>query len=138
MTRNEDEAVSENEYLGREVFSRSSAKRARRNRIPFRVFLEREGIKLISVDRLDNASVEEATSIAGQNAIARNASFYGWAVVLGAHAMADERKVVPSPTSLNPFHADIVLPDQAALDREEQKSHAQNLADQATWREGGT
>ena len=131
-----EEDVSETESLGREVFSEKTAKRARRNLITFRIFLEREGINSISVDRLDYSSEEEALRIAQQNADARSASFYGWAVVLGDRAMSHSRKVVPSPTSQNPFHADIVLPDQAVVDREVQKQHAQNLADEATWREG--
>ena len=31
------------------------------------------------------------------------------------------------------YHADIVLPDKAADEREEQKQHAQELADAAQW-----
>jgi len=34
----------------------------------------------------------------------------------------------------NPFHADILLPDTAIEDRDEQKQHAQELATEAQWR----
>lgn len=45
------------------------------------------------------------------------------------------REAVASPIADNPHHADIVLPQVAAEDREEQKRHAQDLADASIWRE---
>ncbi len=54
-----------------------------------------------------------ATAIADETAAARDATFYGWAVV----------SVIPD--NGNPYHADIILPELAGEDREEQKRHAQ-------------
>ena len=48
-------------------------------------------------------------------------------------AAANQRQVLASPQLDNP-HADIVLPDAAVEDRDEQKRHAQELADASVWR----
>lgn len=123
------------EDLGRGVFSDKEAKRAQRSRVSFRVFLEQEGNTEISVDRLTLAPEDKATAIAGTVASARDRAFYGWAVVTAAKAGGNGRCVKATPTPDNPYHADIILPDIAAQDREEQKRHAQELADTSRWRE---
>ena len=91
----------------------------------------------ISVDRLDLAPPAEAAAAALRIANERGptVSFYGWAVVIAQEAGADGRQVRASAKPDNPYHADIVLPDLAAEDREEQKRHAQELADSSSWRE---
>ena len=61
--------------------------------------------------------------------------FYGWAVVTTEEASSNQRQVIASPLPTNPYHADIVLPSLAAEDREEQKRHAQELADASRWRD---
>ena len=127
--------IRRDENLGRGVFSSNHAKRARREKIPVRVFLEREGVAEISVDRLDHAPRAEAVEIADSNAAAREAKFYGWAVILAQQADANRREARASPKLDNPYHADIVLPDSAVEDRDEQISHAQELADNSSWRE---
>ena len=73
--------------------------------------------------------------IADKNAASRGATFYGWAVVSAQKAAAGGRRVKASPKLDNPYHADIVLPDLAREDREEQIRHAQELADSSGWRE---
>jgi len=123
------------EDLGRGVFSGKQAKRAQRARVSFHVFLEQEGNTEISVDRLTLAPEDQATAIAGKVASARIRAFYGWAVVTAAEAGDDGRRVKATPTPDNPYHADIILPDITAQDREEQKRHAQELADTSRWRE---
>ena len=132
MTAEDDIAPEEN--LGRDVFSSGQARRADRGRVPIHVFLEREGEPELSVDRLDLASPGEAAEIADRVAAGRGKTFYGWAVVDAETAGSNERQVTASPQLDNPYHADIVLPDPAVEDREEQKRHAQELADEATWR----
>jgi len=125
------------------VVSRKQAKYARRNnRNQINVFLEKEGQKLISVDRLDVApSVDVLVANGEKVAAARTLSsgtrrtFYGWAVIEAGKATASGREVVSSPQRDNPYHADILLPDSAVNDREEQKAHAQDLADNSTWRQ---
>ena len=135
MTAGDDIAPEEN--LGRDVFSSGQAKRARRGRVPVNVFLEKEREPKLSVDRLDLASPEEMTEIADRVAAARSRTFYGWAVIAREIATSNGRTATASPQLGNPYHADIVLPDPAVEDRDEQKSHAQELADAAVWRERG-
>ena len=131
MTVEDDIAPEEN--LGRDVFSNSQAKRAGRGRIPINVFLEREGEPELSVDRLDLASPGEAAGIADGVAAARGRTFYGWAVIDAHTAASNGRQAIASPQLDNPYHADIVLPNAAVEDREEQKRHAQELADASVW-----
>ena len=127
--------IGPEEPLGRSVFSSRNRDRARRGKTPHHVFLEREGIIEISVDRLNFAPGIEMSEIADRVAANRSATFYGWAVVIEDLARANERGAIASPKPDNPYHADIVLPALAAEDREEQKRHAQELADASAWKE---
>lgn len=125
--------VGRKEALGRGVFSYSAARRAPR-RITLNVFLERPTVVELSVNRLDLAAPHEAVTIAEQVGHGRGKPFFGWAVVETRQARTNGRRVVSSPLpGENPYHADILLPETAAEDREEQKQHAQELADAATW-----
>lgn len=127
-------AVALDEELGRGVFSSKNAKRAERSRVPHHVFLERPGRINISVDRLALASAEQVERVAEAMAEARGAVFYGWAVVTADRARESGRRVVSAPLPDNSRHANIRLPQAAADDREEQKRHAQELADASGWR----
>ena len=126
--------MASGENLGRSVLSSSQARRARRSRVPFHLFLEKKGKTHLSVDRLDIAPQEEAVQIADRMAAARHRAFYGWAVVVVEEASANGRQVIASPLHENPYHADIILPDAVIEDREEQKRHAKELVDASTWR----
>lgn len=130
----EDE-VGPGENLGRGVFSSRDARRATRGRVSLNVFLEKVGVSDLSVDRLDLAAPGEAAAIADGVANARSRSFHGWAVVIAGTAALNGRTVAASPQLDNPHHADIVLPDSVVEDREEQKRHAQELADASSWRD---
>ena len=136
MTAGDD--IAPGEHLGRGVFSRRDAERARRGKVRLNVFLEREGNPRLSVDRLDVAPAAEAVAVAGRVAAARGKPFCGWAVVTAAAAARNGRQVEATPQLDNPCHADIVLPRPAVEDREEQKRHAQELADASVWRERDT
>ncbi|MYD60046.1 MAG: hypothetical protein F4W91_03300 [Gemmatimonadetes bacterium] len=127
--------IAPEEDLGRSVFSSRDAKRARRSRVSLNAFLEKEGQTDISVDRLSIAPEEEAVAIADNVGTARNRTFYGWAVVTAEEARRSEREAIASPLKNNLYHADIRLPELTAEDREEQKRHAQELADISRWRE---
>ena len=132
------DTIAPEEELGRGVFSNRHAQRARRARVPLHAFLVQEGNTEISVDRLTFAALDnKATAIANETAAARNATFYGWAVVAAEKAGHNGRHVIasPRPERGNPYHADIILPELAGEDREEQKRHAQELADASEWRE---
>ena len=130
------ERVRPQEELGRGVFSSKNAKRAKRSRAPAHVFLEKLGEPKISVDRLSVAPLEEVVKIAERVAGVRGASFYGWAIVAAKRIRENCREVVATPLLDNPYHADILLPDGAAEDREEQQRHAQELADASRWQNG--
>ncbi len=97
------------------------------------VFLEKAGEAQISTDRLDKSPIAEAISIAKSVAAARANPFYGWATLTAEMATQSERGVAATPRLDNPYHADIVLPGSAIEDREEQKRHAQELADASKW-----
>lgn len=130
------ENIGQDEELGRGVFSRRRARRAQRSRVPADVFLEKEGEPKISVDRLSLAPMDKAVEIAEDVASNRpNATFCGWAFLTASSARENEREAVASPKENNPYHADIVLPQAAVEDREEQKRHALELADASSWRE---
>ena len=122
------------EELGRRVYSSRSAQRASRSRVPFREFLEKPGVTDLSVDRLSAAPPNKVAAIADRDGVARDAVFYGWAVLTVAQAARDGRTAIASPLPNNPYHADIRLPTLAGEDREEQKRHAQELADVSGWR----
>ena len=99
------------------------------------MFLEKEGEPKISVDRLSVAPPDVATEIAEAVAAKRNATFYGWAFLTASRTRENGREALASPIENNPYHADIVLPQSAVEDREEQKRHALELADASDWRE---
>lgn len=126
--------IASEEELGRGVFSSRHAERAKRSRPPHHIFLERPGVSDLSVDRLSLAPTVEAAAIAENAAKARDATFYGWASVSADQAGRSGRRVLASPLFANPYHADIVLPEATSEDREEQKRHAQELADASHWR----
>lgn len=126
--------IAPEEELGRGVFSEKHKHRATRSRVPFHVFLEKPGKTEISVDRLRIAPPGEARTIADKVAAARKRAFHGWAFVIAERAVSNKRRVTASPLPDNPYHADIILPQLTADDREEQKRHAQELADASEWR----
>lgn len=129
--------ISPNETLGRGVFD--SNKVDKKGKVRPRAFLERRGEVNISVDRLDFAEPEEMATLGDRIAIGRSVgrkvTFYGWAVITAEYAENNGRRVVATPLPDNLYHADIVLPDSTAENRDEQVRHAQELADASLWRE---
>ena len=131
--------IDSDDSLGRGVFSDRDRKKMERGERPREIFLPSRGEHTISVDRMMDGRERELAKIGDENARRRdpNRSFYGWAVVKARDAEEKGekrgRKVVASPKPENPFHADIVLPQQDALDREDQKAHALDLANFAEW-----
>ena len=71
--------------------------------------------------------------IADRTVAAQGATLYGWAALTVEWIRTDGRQVVASPLCNNPYHADIILPNLASCDREEQKRHAHQLADEVGW-----
>ena len=107
----------------------------RPTKIHYYAYYVQAGIAEISVDRLDHAPLADAVAIAEKNAAAREQKFYGWAVITKQDAAINGRWVKASPKpDNNPYHADIVLPDFAAKNRDQQKNHALELAASSSWR----
>ena len=73
--------------------------------------------------------------VAGGRNGGREVTFYGWAAIAAKDAGSNGRRVVATPQPDNPYHADIILPNSIAEDRDEQFRHAQELADKSCWRE---
>lgn len=106
--------------------------------MPLRAFLEAWGKVTLSVDRLDFAEPEEMATLsdsvaASRSSVDRKVTFYGWAVIAAKDAESNGRQVVYTPQPDNPYHTDIILPDSAAEDRDEQIRHAQELAAASLW-----
>ena len=123
------------DVLGRGVFSRKNAKRARRGIINHHIFLEKLGVDSLSVDRLDHATDDEMAEIGDQRAHLRKGIFCGWATVTVEQSSKGGRSVCPTEKSCNPYHADIYLNISPRMERRDsQKKHAVNLAALARWR----
>lgn len=115
------------EELGRSLFSR---------RRGYRAFMERPGVRMLSVDRLTYAPPDFAVANADRTARMRNRTFYGWLVITAGRAVAEgfHIQASPLPDGSNPYHADIILPESAVDNRDERLRRAQLLADAAQWR----
>ncbi len=124
--------------LGRGIHQGNQFKKAKnQGTIVFTVFLERGGINLISVDRLDHAPDDAMAKIGDAIAAGRGShrSFYGWAVNSVRDASRMNRQVIPLPLLDNQYHANIRLPlPDGAERRDAQIEHAVDLAKHATYR----
>jgi ABC-type nitrate/sulfonate/bicarbonate transport system substrate-binding protein len=125
--------IGAEEDLGRRVYSETAAKRARRSTVPHREFLAKRGDTSISVDRLSTVALDQVAVLAQDASATRDGPFCGWASVTYGAASRNGRRVIASPDDRNPYHGEIVLPDSAAVDRDEQIRHAQELADASRW-----
>ncbi len=126
------------DQLGRGIFGSRVRDHARRGSIRPTVFLEKEEVESLSVDRLDHAPDEEMAEIGERIARLRgpNRKFYGWATVTVIVASQNGRTVRATPKLDNVYHADIDLNiPPTAERRDNQKHHALSLASAASWRE---
>ena len=98
--------IEPDEDLGRRFYSRGSAKRARRSRVPHREFLPKKDSIKISIDRLsvaDKAGADVA-SIARAEGVSRDGPFCGWASLhFSPHG---EAKCVRGPSGLGASRAE--------------------------------
>ena len=134
--------LTDNERLGRSVFSRRLSKRAQNSgQIPRDVFLESRGAESISVDRMDRALASEMASLAEDRARDRipSKNFHGWAIITVLSASTNGRTVEATPTADNVYHTDIFLNiDENIVGKErrdEQKQHAVQLAACSEWQD---
>lgn len=124
--------VGSKESVGRQVFSRRMAKRSKKGRIPHRVFLYPKR-RHLSVDRLTIAPRGDILEVAYANATKRHLRFHGWAQINVEDAQELGCRVAASPVHNNPWHADIVLPDDVVERRDAHRELAHELAKRATW-----
>lgn len=130
--------LQDEDPLGRGVYSTGHARRAKNSKIPHNVFLEREEVESLSVDRLDHAPDHVMAEIGDRIAEGRGPGrkFYGWATVTVAKASEDGRTVRATPQLDNTYHADIDLNIPPTVERRDtQIQHANTLAAAADWRE---
>ncbi len=130
-------SVEDHEDLGHRVFSSKQKKRAENGTIVPSVFMEDPPTE-ISTDRLTYAPEQKAVALGDEHAanlepIGRR-TFYGWAILLASKAAEQSRTVCATPTTDNPYHADIRLPENAVNCEARQKFHARQLAERACWR----
>ena len=124
--------IGTDERLGRRVSSRRHRNRVRRGDAPISLFM-RDDTRYLSVDRLRDDWLADATDIAVRYDNGRGRTFYGWAAVSRNDATQNDREVEPSPQEGNQYHADIVLPPVVIFDKNEYTRHAVELAAQASW-----
>ena len=129
--------IKDEDFLGRGIFSSGQAKRAIRGNIDFHIFFYK-GSKSLSVDRFGFCSKEKLTQIQDKNADLRSKtegikrSFYGWAEIETKLVRKSGGTVQATPTTDNPYHADINLPKN--INRDEKISYAKTLASSSEWK----
>ena len=98
------------------------------------------GEKKISVDRYDRMSIGDAVKRGEQMAQWRgtNRQFHGWAVLTRADVISLGFDAKASPGGGHFWHADLLLPDDAATDKETHNHYAADLASVAMWMERPT
>ena len=135
MVGSELNSVSLSEKIGRRVFDSNDVKnatRAERPRVNRSVFKPPSGKNKLSTDRLDHASYQDMKGIV-ERTDNRSDRFKGWVFLVVEDVSKDGRNVTCSPTTENPYHADIELPSPVADSKEDEIDHAQALADIAKW-----
>ena len=127
--------IGPDEKLGRAIYSGTGFQK---RGVRFHHFYEK-GHTRLSVDRLSIAPFDEAVKIAelrGQYR-ANPQEFYGWAVVEKTEVIEEGLSVEASPVTHppppNPYHADIVLPEDPVDSDAKHRAHAQNLAKRSKW-----
>ena len=123
------------EKLGRALFDSKHVKGAARGIIPPKVFLERQGVNELSVDRLDYAALDEAANLQSR---LRGRTCGGWATLSLEATAANGRDVHPDPIHPDQlWHAYILLPFAAQIEPDKafiiQNTHAVELAMNASW-----
>ena len=142
--------INDNDKLGRSSFSNRQAKRAILGNVDHKIFLDTKGKHIISVDRLFLSYLKKLTEIQDKNAQERSEnelqrwekgelkqkdrpkqrSFYGWASLTVLDAQQDNRQVKSNPIPENPYHANIILPEDT---RDAHILHAKKLAAKSEW-----
>jgi hypothetical protein len=128
--------ISQDEVLARAVVSSKDARLSRNGVVPVRVF-SYPGHFRISVDRFSKMTTAEAVQSGEHIAASRGTdrTFYGWALIEVTDAKQSGFEVEPTPKRNSPWHADILLPEQAAYDDDLHHEYAGALARRSKWEE---
>ena len=115
----------------RRVFSSNHVKGG--SRLDHRAFMPKSGNSAISVDLLVDGRASEHRDLA-EAAAPSGRNFHGWGVVPAPEATESGRRLdaMPVPDE-NPYHFDLVFPDDALEEKDILKQHAHDLAAAATW-----
>ena len=136
--------LSDEETLARAVTDRTEANFARRSKddpkAPIKIqagSFVHYGRKELSVDRYARMSINDAVERGKEMARKRGANrqFHGWAMLTRADVMSIGYDAKASQEGGHFWHADILLPDDAAKDAEAHNHYAADLAKVATWQE---
>lgn len=125
-------SVSDQEILGRRIISSRDARRASRNRIVPTVFIAAHPATDISVDRIHSPLELEVLNVAVDET-PNDRNFYGWATLTAGQARERECCVEGTPTCVNRFHADIILPSRVSGDPDAEIEKAKELANASKW-----
>lgn len=136
--------LSDGETLARAVTDSTQANFARRNqdgpkastKIHPGSFVQ-YGTSELSVDRYTRMGIDKAVERGEEMARNRgtNRQFHGWAVLTRAAVVSIGYDAQASEDGGHFWHADIMLPDDAATDQEAHNHYAADLAKVATWLE---
>ena len=136
--------VSDDETLARAVTDGTQANFARRNRDDPKALSEihpgsfvQYGTSELSVDRYTRMGIDKALERGEGLAKLRGANrqFHGWATLTRADAMSIGFDAKASQEGGHFWHADIILPDDAATDKEAHNHYAADLVKVAKWQE---
>ena len=124
--------IAETERLGRGVFRSRDANRVRPRS---RFYKDAFSAGPMSVDRLDYADIPKLREIHDDEAIRRPSvnNFYGWYAFHAELAFGLGMDVHFTPTEENPWHAEIVLPQDDRDDEDALLSYYVKLASESTW-----
>lgn len=139
-------SIGAKDFLGREEYFETSAKKAFRNRKTrsrsgprVSKFKPPAGSNEISVNRFGLSSDAVLAEIGKRNAALQERSFWGWYVLSAEDIRQTGCSVTASPFRGNPYHADIEFP--VALDAEDRRDslieYARDLAYCARFRPWG-
>ena len=129
--------VNDEELLGRAVVTRTQANSCRRGTVLASVFSYPGNFKL-SVDRIDKMTSDDEAVRHGEHIASLrgdNRSFYGWALLTKPKVLAEGCECRSSPVPDNFWHADILMPEDAAHDPGMHEVHAAGLARRSWWRD---
>lgn len=113
-----------NEHVGRAIFDSQKAKMP----IHAKCFLEREGVAVLSADRLDYA---DRVYLAMEHERQRGRPLRGWASIDMRTALDEECSIEADPIPSNKWHCHILLPDDCVRMRDAATILAMKLARKA-------